>query len=108
MRDITTLRIELGISAERLVSQMAIDNRQLESLLADGIKKGIEDLVKEDGMKAMIAQEVKETVRNTIREATTSYALKHKIHEAIFSQLDDRVSEIAREWGDTLKKRLDP
>lgn len=109
MRDVTTLRLELGISADRLVSQVMIDNRQLEETLTAGIKKGIEELFANgaDGFEKMVAQQVKEEVLNTIKEASRAYALKHKIHEAIFNQLDERVNAIAKDWGDKLLTQLD-
>ncbi len=107
MRDVTTLRLELGISAERLVSQVLVDNRQLEDRLTAGIKKGLEELLNEDGLDRMIADAVKEEVRNTIRQASASWSLKHKIHEAIFNQLDEKVAVIAKDWGDKMLAQIE-
>lgn len=102
MEDITTLRIDLGISAQKIAQQVMIHNENIESCITKGIELGLNELMSEDNFVKAVASATKREVDKILSETLTSWELRRKISEQINNKVEDKISE----YSDALAVKL--
>lgn len=91
-----TLKIELGVAAERILQNLQLNNKEIEEQITKGLTKAFEEIVKEDdAFVSIIAEATKVEVINLVRKATNSWELKHKINELLAKKFGEKLTEYA-------------
>jgi len=105
-RELTTLRIDLGINAQQIASQVMIDNKNLESHISKGIQLAIEELTDEDGFVFAIKEGTKKAILESINSATNSFEFRIKVQNAINDRLELKIKEYADSVAEKVFKEL--
>lgn len=106
MENTTTLRIDLGIQAQKIASQIMINNENIESQIIKGIQQALEELQREDNFVGLIKEKTKESINESIRFATNSWEFRDKLTKAITERLDFKIKEYADSVAEKVLKDL--
>lgn len=93
MDNISTVKIELGIDARRVMQQIAIDNQVIEEQISKGIENALNELSNRDKLVEIISQQTKEEVVRVIRNTVLSWKLKTRIEEIVFSKMNKKIEK---------------
>lgn len=107
MESLTTMRFELGINAQRIISQFQTNNVQIEESITRGIEKAFTDLLNEDNFEEMIAQGVKDEFFNTIKLIASDWSLRYKLKEAMNNAIDSKIDKLANDWAEKALKSIE-
>lgn len=102
MRDISTLRIDLGIEARKIASQIMIDNKSIEEQIALGIEKAMDEMTSEEGFVEYVKEGTKKAVEEAIKSATNSWEFQNKVKESLSKKLDEKI----RHYTDGVAEKL--
>ena len=106
MRDATTLRIDLGINAQQIASQVMVDNRNLEEQIARGIQEALDEITTEKGFVSAVKEGTRKSLMASINTACNSWAVKDKISRALNEKLENKIEEYANGVADELFEKL--
>lgn len=95
MEGMTTLRVDLGIHAKNIASQIMVENNRIEEQIAKGIQLALDELTEEDNFVELIKEGTKKTINDIVKSATSSWEFKKKIEKAISEKMSDKISEYA-------------
>lgn len=90
-----SLRLELDIPAQRLVSQYVTNNKNIEEQVKKGIKSALDNLCKDDNLASLINQEVYRTLRESFSRWEISRTIRDTLEEKLHNYLLDKAQEFA-------------
>lgn len=93
------ITMELEVSAQRILNQFMLHNKQMEEQLEAGIKKAVESF----DFERAIEQKVKSTIQNSFLTSTTYSRIQEIIDEKINNFIDANIDMII----DNLKTKID-
>jgi len=106
MEDLATIRLELGINAQRIMSQFRTNNQQLDDVVTKGIERALKEILEQDNFEQIVCDMVKEQVDKTIRESVFEWQTKGKIQEAISNKIGEKISKYADKIAEKVTKDL--
>ena len=106
MRDLTTLRIDLGINAQQIAQQVMIENKHIEKQIAEGIQLALDELSNEDNFVQMIKEGTKNEIQRIIKQSVCSWELKSKIEKAVTEKMGEKINSYAENVADKILKNL--
>lgn len=106
-KELSNIRIELGINAQKIMSHVQVHNKNLEKSIEAGITLALDEIFKEDNFERIIADTVKKEIRNTVITAASDWTIRNKIQKAIREKIEDKVDIIAEEWAKKVTVNLD-
>jgi hypothetical protein len=95
MENMTTLRVDLGINAQQIASQVMVNNKRIEEQIVIGIQKAIDEISDEDGFISYVKEGAKKAIKDAIHSATDSWEFRQKIQKAITERLEDKIKDYA-------------
>lgn len=106
MENMTTLRVDLGISAQKIAHHVMVNNELIEDQIAKGIQQAIDEITNEDGFIGYVKEGTKRAVKVAIESATNSWEFREKVQKAITERLDQRIKEYADNVADRVLRDL--
>jgi len=107
MKDgVTTLRIDLGVSAQQIAQQVMINNKLIEEQIVKGIELALSDLTEEDNFVELIREGTKREIQDIIRISVSSWEFRNKISKAIEEQMGKKISEYANSVASKVLEEL--
>lgn len=106
MNNLTNIRLELDINAQKMMQQVQIHNQHLEENIKSGIELALKEIFEENDFERVIADLVKQEIKNQVKDAASSWAVRHKIQDAISSAIEKKVDSIAESWAEKMTKNL--
>lgn len=106
MERLTQIRLELDINAQKILQQVQINNKHLESSIKAGIERALNELFEGDNFEETIAELVKNEIQMTIKRVCGDWALRHKLKDAISKSIEGKIDEVANEWAEKVVKHL--
>lgn len=91
-----SLRLELCIPAQRLVSQYITNNKNIEEQVKKGIESALDNLCRDDNLASLINQEV----YRTLRESFSRWEISRTIRDTLEEKLHNYLLEKAQEFAD--------
>jgi len=108
MDNLSTIRLELGINAQKIISQSMLYSENLDDSISKGIELGLSELVEsDDAFQRMIAEAFKQEIRNTITRVANDWHMRHRLQETISAVIDKRLTSVAESWAEKLFSSLD-
>lgn len=95
MENTTHIRLELGISAQKIVSMIQVNNESIEEQIAKGVELAIKDLTDGDNFIQQIREATKQEVTNLVNQAVMSWEVKNKISKVIAVKMEAKIEEYA-------------
>lgn len=91
-----SLRLELQIPAQRMLSQYIINNENIEKQVKKGIESALDNLCRDDNLASLINQEV----YRTLRESFSRWEISRTIRDTLEKKLHNYLLEKAQEFAD--------
>jgi predicted ATPase len=102
MEGMTTLRLELGIDAQRIASQVMVNNRGIEENIANGIQRAIDTITEKENFEEMIANATYEAMQEVIKHTVGSWAIRQSIQKSLQAKIGDAVDR----YGDSVAEKI--
>lgn len=106
MDSLATIRMELGINAQQIMSHFKTNNQHLEEVVTKGIERGLKELLEDDNFETIIADSVKKEVISSINKAVMSWETKDKIFKAINDKIGEKIGQYADQIAEEVTKNL--
>lgn len=90
-----SLRLELQIPAQRLVSQYVTNNKNIEKQVKKGIESALDNLCRDDNLAALINKEVYRTLRESFSRWEISRTIRDTLEEKLHNYLLEKAQEFA-------------
>lgn len=90
-----SLRLELEIPAQKLVSQYITNNENIEKQVKKGIESALDNLCRDDNLAELINEEVYRTLREAFSRWEISRTIKDILEEKLHNYLLDKAQEFA-------------
>lgn len=91
-----SLKLELQIPAQRMLSQYIINNENIEKQVKKGIESALDNLCRDDNLASLINQEV----YRTLRESFSRWEISRTIRDTLEEKLHNYLLEKAQEFAD--------
>jgi len=103
----TTLKIELGISAQQIASHLIINNEKIEAQIQKGIELAINELTEGDTFVNLIKDAAKKEFGSIVHKAIFSWdmrsAMEKSIREKMSLEMESYSNKLAEKLHETLK-----
>lgn len=99
-----SLRLELQIPAQRMLSQYIINNENIEKQVKKGIESALDNLCKDNNLASLINQEVYRTLRESFSRWEISRTIRDTLEEKLHNYLLEKAQEFANK---VLNKGID-
>lgn len=90
-----SLRLELQIPAQRMLSQYIINNENIEKQVKKGIESALDNLCRDDDLASLINQEVYRTLRESFSRWEISRTIRDTLEEKLHNYLLEKAQEFA-------------
>lgn len=100
----SSLRIELQIPAQRMISQYITNNENIEKQVKKGIESALDNLCRDDNLAVLINEEVYRTLRESFSKWEISRTIRDTLEEKLHNYLLEKAQEFANK---VLNKGID-
>lgn len=100
----SSLRIELQIPAQRMISQYITNNENIEKQVKKGIESALDNLCRDDNLAVLINEEVYRTLRESFSRWEISGTIRDTLEEKLHNYLLEKAQEFANK---VLNKGID-
>ena len=108
MNEFSTIRMELGINAKRLIAESQIYEEGFKKSVETGINMAIDELLsQEGGFEKVVCDIFKKTLFEEIENISREWEVKNKIRTSITNALGEKLNSVSKEWADKLISTLD-
>lgn len=91
----TSIKLELQVPAQRLLSQYITNNKNIEEQVKKGIENALDNLYKDDNLASLIEQEVYNTLRASFSNWEISRTVRNVLEEKLHNFLVNKAEEFA-------------
>lgn len=103
----TAIRVELEISAQKIIQRLQLNNEAIEDQIEKGISLAIKDITEGDAFIQHIRTATIQEIKNITNKAILSWELKSKIskliEEKVYKKVEEYADKIAEQITSTLK-----
>lgn len=107
MNDITTLRIDLGISAQEIASQIMVNNHNIEKNIANGIQKAIDELSTEETFEEAVCMATKNAILKVVDDSILGWSFREKVSKIVNEKIDNAIGEYGEKLAEKVIRSLD-
>jgi len=95
MKGETKVKFEIEVAASSIMSQVVLNNKDIEAKIQEGVKKAIDnfDIVGE------VEKQTTEVLRHAIRNQVSTYKIQTKVEESVAKLISNKVSAILAKLG---------
>ncbi len=90
-----SIKLELQIPAQRLLSQYITNNKNIEEQVKKGIENALDNLCKDNNLASLIEQEVYNTLRLSFSNWEISKTVRNVLEEKLHNFLVNKAEEFA-------------
>ena len=91
----TTIRLELGIDAQKFIQQVQIYNGSVQEQVEKGIELALNDLCEDDNLTEKIRETTKIELENLVHKVVLSWETKQKIEKIIYNKISEKIEQYA-------------
>lgn len=106
MDNVTTIRLELGINAQKFIQQIHLNNEIIEEQISKGIELALEDITRDDNFIQSIRESTKKELSEIVNRAVFSWEVKNKITKLVEEKIGKKVEEFADKIAENVTKNL--
>lgn len=107
MDQLATIKVELGINAQRFVGQFMTNNKQLEEAISKGIDRALTELLTEEKFEQIIVDNTKAEIMQVMKNAVSDWSIQYKLKEAVGKAIEKKISIVADDWAEKALKNLE-
>ena len=102
----TSINIELGIDARKIMQQVRLNNEALETQVSKGLELALEDIANGDNFVQTIRENTKKELLNIVDKAVMSWELRNKISKLVEEKVGKKIEEYADKIADQITSSL--
>ncbi|MCP4761119.1 MAG: hypothetical protein GY870_05005 [archaeon] len=102
MRNLSSIKLELGIDATQIIHQVQIDNVLIENQIKKGIELALSDLTKEEKFVNIIRENTKKELASIVNSAVMKWEVRNKISKMVEKRIGDKIEE----YADTIAEKM--
>ena len=103
----TSIKIELGIEAQKIIQQIQINNKLIEEQIQKGIELALNDIIENNNFVEQIRETTKIELGNIVNRAIMSWEVRNSIHKAVETKLADKIDSYAEKLVDKIIKSIE-
>lgn len=98
----TTIRLELGIAAQKYLQQIQLNNETIEDQIAKGIELALKDITEGDSFIQAVRESTKNELRDIVNKAVMSWEIRSKISKMV----EEKIGKKVEEYADKIAERV--
>lgn len=106
MEQLATIRLELGINAQKFIQQVQLNHGTIEEQIGKGIELALNDLCEGDNFIKSVRESTKIELRNIVNKAVFSWETKDKIEKLVADKIGQKVEKFADEIAEKVTATL--
>ena len=106
MEQLTTVRLELGINAQKFIQQVQLHHGTIEEQIAKGIELALNDVCEGDNFIQLVRQQTKNELVNIVNRAVFSWETSNKIQKLVSEKIGNKIEEYAENIAEQVTQNL--
>lgn len=106
MDSLATIKVDLGINAQRFVGQFMSNNKQLEEVISKGIDRALTELLTEENFEQIIVDNTKSEIMQVMKNAVSDWSVQYKLKEAVGKAVEKKIQLVADDWAEKALKNI--
>ena len=103
----STIRLELGINAQKFIQQVRLNNELIETQIQKGIELALDDIAESDNFIETIRFNTKKELEEIVNRAVMSWEIRSKIEKMIAVKIGEKIEEFAEKIAEKVTSSLD-
>lgn len=100
------IRLELGISAQKMVQHVQMHNENIEQQISKGIELAIRDLTEGDNFVNQVRESTKVELKRIVHQAIVKYDTQRAIEKAVSEKIAKKIEEYADSVAEQVTNNL--
>lgn len=106
MENTTTIRLELGISAQKFIQQVQLHNGTIEDQIAKGIELALNDITDGDNFIQAVRENTKVELAKIVNHTVSSWQIRNQIEKLIAEKIGKKIEEYADKIAEKVTSTL--
>lgn len=106
MEQLATIRLELGINAQKFIQQVQLYHGNIEEQIGKGIELALNDLCEGDKFIQLVREETKLELSKIVNRAVLSWETRNRIEKLIAEKINKKVEEYADKIAEKVTSAL--
>lgn len=106
MDNLATIRLELGINAQRFIQQVQLHHGVVEDQIAKGIELALNDVCEGDNFIQSVRESTKLELTKIVNQAVFSYETQRKIENILAEKINEKIGKYADDIAEKLTSSL--
>jgi len=106
MEPIGTIKLELGINAQRFIQQVQLNHGTIEEQIGKGIELALNDMCQGDNFVEIVREATKVELSNIVNKSVLSWDTRNTIEKLISEKISQKVGEYADEIAEKVTASL--
>jgi hypothetical protein len=106
MDNLTTIRLELGINAQKMIQQVQIHNETIEAQISKGVQMALEEILSDEKFSLKIKEQTIQTIEDVVSKAVFSWEVRSKITKMIEEKVGEKVQAYAERIAESVTSNL--
>lgn len=102
----TTIKVELGVAAQKFIQQIQLHNGTIEDQIAKGIELALQDITEGDNFIQAIRESTKSELAMIVNKAVMSWEVRSKISKLVEEKIGKKVEEYADKIAERVTETL--
>lgn len=102
----TTVKLELGINAQRFMQQVMVNNQRIEEQIEEGIKMALDEIADSNNFTLIIKDKTIAAISSMVTEATFHWDIRKKVQKTIDDKIQEKINEFAEKVADSVLKGM--
>lgn len=102
MDNLTTIRLELGINAQKFIQQVQLHNGTIEEQIAKGIELALNDICEGDNFVQSVREATKLELSKIVNKAVFRWETQNKIEKLVAEKISKKVEV----YADTIAEKV--
>lgn len=106
MDNLTTIRLELGINAQKMIQQVQVHNEAIEAEISKGVQIALEEILSDGNFALKIKEQTIKTIEDVVSKAVFSWEVRDKITKMIEEKVGEKVQAYAEKIAESVTSNL--
>lgn len=107
MEQLATIRLELGINAQRFIQQVQLHNGTIEEQIGKGIELALNDLCEGDNFVQSVREATKLELSKIVNKAVFAYDTQMRIEKLVAEKISKKIEAYADKIAENITASLD-
>lgn len=106
MENTVTIRLDLGINAQKFIQEVQLNNKTIEDQIAKGIELALNDITEGDNFIQAIRANTKLELTKTVNTVVSSWSVQNKISKLIEEKVGKQIEAYAEQIAESVTRNL--